>query len=108
MALYAITSCIGPPRAEHVFADGQRRRGQVVYGQDIDLSNAVPELELLIVSHWHTDLCEGRYPARVLRVDGSKCPVVTAAMFGRQLKRTPCLLRIITLARGKVRLVKNR
>lgn len=57
----------------------------VGYEQDVELCHAVPELDLIIGGHSHTDLSEGPYPSPVRREDGSICWVVTASAYGRYL-----------------------
>lgn len=55
------------------------------YEQDIELCKAIPELDLVIGGHSHTDLAQGLYPTKVEREDGSVCWVITAFAFGRYL-----------------------
>lgn len=55
----------------------------VGYEQDIQLCKAVPDLDLIIGGHSHTDLAQGAYPTKVTRKDGSTCWVVQALAYGR-------------------------
>lgn len=52
---------------------------------DLELCRNVPQLDLVIGGHSHTDLAQGMYPTKVTRADGSACWVVQALAFGRYL-----------------------
>lgn len=54
------------------------------FQDDVALCHALPELDLVIGGHSHSDLASGgNFPTKVTRFDGSTCWVVTAAAFGR-------------------------
>lgn len=73
----AITSC---DQKDNVIAINH-----LGFDQDKALCESIPELDLVIGGHSHTNLDEGKYPYKVERADGSVCWVVTAFAYGRYL-----------------------
>lgn len=55
------------------------------FEQDKAMCEAIPELDLVIGGHSHTNLNDGMYPYKVEREDGSICWVVSAFAYGRYL-----------------------
>eukprot|EP00177_Eucheuma_denticulatum_P001686 GFKZ01003035.1.p1 GENE.GFKZ01003035.1~~GFKZ01003035.1.p1 ORF type:complete len:656 (+),score=64.24 GFKZ01003035.1:257-1969(+) len=55
------------------------------YDEDLQMCHDVPEIDLIIGGHTHTDMSDGKYPVKVEREDGSVCWVTQTFAHGRYI-----------------------